>query len=150
MAKINHKVTITPFLWFENQAEEAAKFYCTVFKNAVILQSSPMIVTCQLEGQKIMLLNGGPYFKLSEAFSFFIECNTQEEVDYYWEKLSEGGEKSQCGWVKDKFGVSWQVVPHILGVLMSDPDQAKVKRVSEAMLKMKKLEIDTLLKASEN
>ena len=145
MAKITQK--ITPFLWYDTQALEAAKFYCSVFKNSKILYSSPMVLTFELEGQKIMALNGGPQFKLNEAFSFFIECDTQQEVDEFWEKLSAGAIKSQCGWVQDKFGLWWQVVPSILMKLVSDPDPKKSKRVMDAMLKMTKIEIKLLQQA---
>ena len=145
MAKIAQK--ITPFLWYDTQALEAAKFYCSVFKNSKILGESPMVVTFELEGQKIMALNGGPQFKLTEAFSFFIECDTQQEVDEFWEKLSKGAKKSQCGWVQDKFGLWWQVIPSILMKLVSDPDPKKSKRVMDAMLKMTKIEIKLLQEA---
>jgi predicted 3-demethylubiquinone-9 3-methyltransferase (glyoxalase superfamily) len=152
---------ITPFLWFDNQAEEAAKFYVSVFKNSKILSVSRFqdagpgqnekvtVVEFVLDGQKVTALNGGPYFKLTEAFSFLVDCETQQEVDTLWEKLSEGGSKSQCGWLKDKFGLSWQVVPTILGKLMSDPDPKKSRRVMEAMLKMSRLDIATLQRAYE-
>jgi predicted 3-demethylubiquinone-9 3-methyltransferase (glyoxalase superfamily) len=140
---------ITPFLWFDNQAEEAAKFYCSVFKNSKIIGSNPMIVTFELEGQKFMALNGGPQFKFTEAISFFVDCETQEEVNYYWEKLCEGGKESQCGWLKDKYGMSWQIVPSILGKLMGDPDPVKSQRVLNAMLQMKKIDIAKLKEAYE-
>jgi predicted 3-demethylubiquinone-9 3-methyltransferase (glyoxalase superfamily) len=138
---------ITPFLWFDNQAEQAAKFYCSIFKNSKIVNSSPMIVTFELEGQKFMALNGGPQFKFTEAISFFVDCETQEEVNYYWEKLSEGGNESQCGWLKDKFGMSWQIIPSILGKLMGDPDHVKSQRVMNAMLQMRKIDIAKLKEA---
>jgi predicted 3-demethylubiquinone-9 3-methyltransferase (glyoxalase superfamily) len=140
---------ITPFLWFDNQAGEAAKFYCSVFKNSKIIGSNPMIVTFELEGQKFMALNGGPQFKFTEAISFFVDCETQEEVNYYWEKLCEGGKESQCGWLKDKYGMSWQIVPSILGKLIGDPDPVKSQRVMNAMLKMKKIDIAKLKEAYE-
>ena len=142
MAKIAQK--ITPFLWYDTQALEAAKFYCSIFKNSRILDESPLVVTFELEGQKIMALNGGPQFKLTEAFSFFIECDTQQEVDEFWEKLSVDAIKSQCGWVQDKFGLWWQVIPSILIKLMGDPDKKKAQRVMDAMLKMTKIEIKLL------
>lgn len=145
MAKIAQK--ITPFLWYDTQALEAAKFYCTLFKNSKILNESPLVVTFELEGQKIMALNGGPQFKLNEAFSFFIDCDSQEEVDELWKKLSTGGKKSQCGWVQDKFGLWWQVIPGALMKLMGDPDKKKAQRVMEAMLKMTKIEIKLLQQA---
>jgi predicted 3-demethylubiquinone-9 3-methyltransferase (glyoxalase superfamily) len=140
---------ITPFLWFDNQAGEAAKFYCSVFKNSKIIGSNPMIVTFELEGQKFMALNGGPQFKFTEAISFFVDCETQEEVNYYWEKLCEDGKESQCGWLKDKYGMSWQIVPSILGKLIGDPDPVKSQRVMNAMLKMKKIDIAKLKEAYE-
>lgn len=145
MAKISQK--ITPFLWFDSQALEAAKFYCTIFKNSKIVNASPMVVTFELEGQKFMGLNGGPQFKFTEAFSLFVECESQEEVDELWGKLSAGGAKSQCGWLKDKYGLSWQVIPSILMKLMSDPDPVKSKRVMDAMMKMSKIEIKKLQEA---
>ncbi len=154
---------ITPFLWFDTQAEEAAKFYVSIFKNSKILDSSQygdegqeihgkpkgeiMVVQFELDGQKFSALNGGPHFKFTEAVSFSIDCKDQAEVDYYWEKLSEGGQKSQCGWLKDKLGLSWQVVPEALGELMSDPDPVKSDRVMAAMLKMTKLDIEVLKRA---
>lgn len=141
------KQKITPFLWFDTQALEAAKFYGTIFKNSKILNASPMVVTFELEGQKFMALNGGPQFKFTEAFSLFVECETQEEVDELWEKLSAGGAKSQCGWLKDKYGLSWQVIPSILMKLMSDPDPVKSGRVMQAILKMSKIEIKLLQEA---
>lgn len=139
--------TITPFLWFNNQAGEAAKFYVSIFKNSKVISSSPMSTTFELDGERIMALNGGPHFKLNEAFSFFVSCETQEEVDNFWEKLSAGGEKSRCGWLKDKFGLSWQIIPTALGQLIGDPDPVKSKRVLDAMLKMNKIDIEELKKA---
>jgi predicted 3-demethylubiquinone-9 3-methyltransferase (glyoxalase superfamily) len=139
---------ITPFLWFDNNAEEAVKFYASVFKRSKIIQLHPMVSTFELEGQRLMALNGGPNFKFTEAISFFISCETQEEVDYYWNTLSGGGGKEDmCGWVKDKYGLSWQIVPIILGELMSDPDHQKSEKVLQAMLKMKKLDIEALQRA---
>ncbi len=151
---------ISPFLWFDDQAEEAVNFYTSIFKNSKILnvtrygevgpgpKDSVMTVAFQLEGQEFMALNGGPHFKFTEAISFVVKCKTQEEVDDLWEKLSEGGgEKIQCGWLKDKYGVSWQIVPTILGEMISDPNRAKSQRVMEAMLKMKKIEIEGLKRA---
>lgn len=150
---------ITPFLWFDTQAEEAAKFYTSIFPNSKINETSRykentpgqagsvMTVSFSLDGQEFTALNGGPVFKFTEAVSFYIHCRDQAEVDHYWEKLSAGGEKSQCGWLKDKFGVSWQVVPDILVKLMSDPDPVKAGRVTQAMLKMTKLDIAELQKA---
>jgi len=151
---------ITPFLWFDHQAEEAVKFYTSIFKNSRIgkiarygeeaekiagrPKGSVMTVEFQLEGQEFVALNGGPHFKFTEAISFVVNCQTQEEVDYYWEKLSEGGKEVQCGWLKDKYGLSWQIVPTVLGELLSDEDAAKSQRVMQAMLKMVKLDIKKL------
>jgi predicted 3-demethylubiquinone-9 3-methyltransferase (glyoxalase superfamily) len=152
---------ITPFLWFDNQAEEAANFYVSIFKNSKIVKvarygeagpgpkGSAMTVAFQLNGQEFIALNGGPHFKFTEAISFSVDCQTQDEVDEFWEKLSAGGEEGQCGWLKDKYGLSWQVNPAILGELLSDPDPQKSKRVMEAMLKMKKIDIKTLKQAAE-
>lgn len=151
---------ITPFLWFDNQAEEAAQFYTSIFKNSKILnvsrhgdagpgpKGSVMVVSFQLEGQQFTALNGGPLFKFSEAFSFVVTCENQQEIDHYWTKLtSNGGQESQCGWLKDKFGFSWQIVPTALGKLMSgDPKQSN--RVMQALLQMKKLDIATLEEAA--
>jgi predicted 3-demethylubiquinone-9 3-methyltransferase (glyoxalase superfamily) len=150
---------ITPFLWFDNQAEEAAKFYASVFKNSKIVdvtrygeagpgpQGSAMTVTFELGGQEFIALNGGPHFKFTEAISFSVDCKTQEEVDEFWRRLSEGGEEGQCGWLKDKYGLSWQINPTILGEMLSDPDPEKSKRVMQAMLKMKKIDIGRLKQA---
>lgn len=138
-----HKVT--PFLWFDNKAEEAAKFYVSIFKNAKLLSPT----TFQIDGQEFIAFNGGPHFTLTPAISLFVNCETQEEVDELWEKLSEGGEKSRCGWLKDKFGLSWQIIPSILGKLMHDKDPEKAKRVMDAMLKMNKLDINELKRAYE-
>lgn len=141
------KQKITPFLWFDNQALEAAKFYGSIFKNSKIVTTSPMIVTFELEGQKFIALNGGPQFKFTEAISLFVECESQEEVDEFWEKLSAGGAKSQCGWLKDKYGLSWQVIPSMLMKLMGDPDPKKSQRVMDAIMKMSKIEIKLLQQA---
>jgi predicted 3-demethylubiquinone-9 3-methyltransferase (glyoxalase superfamily) len=150
---------ITPFLWFDNQAEEAAKFYTSIFKNSKIraiaryLEGSPgpvgtvMTVAFELDGQPFTALNGGPLFRFNEAISFVVHCETQAEVDEYWEKLSGGGAESQCGWLKDKFGVSWQIVPDALIELLQDKDAAKSKRVMQAMLQMKKIDIQALKQA---
>jgi predicted 3-demethylubiquinone-9 3-methyltransferase (glyoxalase superfamily) len=150
---------ITPFLWFHDRAEEAANFYVSIFKNSKVTSTSRygdagpgpkgsvMVVKFQLEGEEFMAINGGPTFTLSPAISFVVNCKTQEEVDEYWEKLSAGGEKVQCGWLTDKFGLSWQVVPTILGELMADKDPVKSNRVMQAMLKMTKLDIKTLKQA---
>jgi predicted 3-demethylubiquinone-9 3-methyltransferase (glyoxalase superfamily) len=152
---------ITPFLWFDNRAEEAANFYTSIFKNSKILsvsrygeagpgpKGSAMSVTFELQGQQFMALNGGPQFTFSPAISFFVNCETQEEVDDLWEKLSAGGKKNRCGWLQDKFGLSWQIVPSILGKLLQDPDRDKSKRVMQAMLQMDKLNIQGLKEAAE-
>jgi predicted 3-demethylubiquinone-9 3-methyltransferase (glyoxalase superfamily) len=152
---------ITPFLWFDDKAEEAVEFYTSIFKNSKIGRISRygeegpgskgtlMTATFQLNGQEFMALNGGPYFTFSPAISFFVNCETQEEVDELWEKLSEGGEKQQCGWLKDKYGVSWQIVPTALGVLLQDKDAEKSSRVMKAMLQMNKIDIAILKQAYE-
>ncbi|UBM60184.1 VOC family protein [Marinilongibacter aquaticus] len=135
--------SIYPCLWFDGKAQEAAAFYCSVFKNSKITASNPMVVNFELNGKKFMGLNGGPHFQFNEAVSFVIQCENQDEIDYYWTKLTaEGGIESQCGWLKDKFGLSWQVVPSVLPKLMSDPEKAP--RVIEAFMKMKKFDIATL------
>ena len=131
---------VTPFLMFEKNAEEAMKFYISVFKNAKITSPGSF----EIDGQEFLVYNGGPYFKFSEGISLYINCETQNEVDELWEKLSEGGEKSMCGWVKDKYGVSWQVIPTALMKLLYDPDPEKSKRVMDAMLKMNKIIIKDL------
>ena len=134
-----------PCLWFDGRAKEAADFYCSIFKDGKILQENPIVVTFTARGLKFMALNGGPHYQFTPATSFVIECDTQDEIDYYWEQLGDGGRYDQCGWLTDRFGVSWQVVPSILGPLMSDPERAP--RVTAAFLKMTKFDIDTLLKA---
>jgi predicted 3-demethylubiquinone-9 3-methyltransferase (glyoxalase superfamily) len=150
---------INPFLWFNDQAEDAAKFYVSLFKNSKVLnvarygeagpgpKGTAMSVTFELAGQKFMALNGGPHFKFSEAISFFINCETQQEVDELWEKLSAGGEKSRCGWLKDKYGLSWQVIPTALGEMLQDKDPKKSQRVMQAMLQMDKIDIARLKQA---
>lgn len=150
---------ITPFLWFDNQAEEAINFYTSIFKNSKIGsvarygEEGPgdpgkvMTANFELEGQEFIALNGGPYFKFTEAISFFVKCEDQPEIDYYWEKLSDDGEIQQCGWLKDKFGISWQIVPVILGQLLNDPNAQKARNVNKAMLQMVKLDIAELKKA---
>ena len=140
---------ITPFLWFDGQSEEAARFYTSIFKKSKIESISPMSATFRLDGMKFIALNGGPQFKFTEAISFFVSCNTQKEIDYFWQKLSAGGEKSRCGWLKDRFGVSWQIVPPILGELLNDEDDKKSNRVMQAMLKMTKLDIRKLKQAAK-
>ena len=143
MAQISQK--ITTFLWFDNQALEAANFYCSVFNNSKVLNASPMVVTFELEGQKFMAINGGPTFKFTEAISLFVDCESQAEVDDFWTKLTaNGGAESMCGWLKDKYGLSWQIIPNALMKLMSDKDQTKSQRVVQAMLKMKKINVKAL------
>jgi len=156
---------ITPFLWFDDQAEEAVSFYTSIFKNSRIVamtrygeegaevsgrhEGTVMTVAFQLDGQEFVALNGGPSFKFTEAISFVVNCESQHEVDHYWEKLSAGGDPKaqQCGWLKDKYGLSWQIVPTVLGELLSDPDPEKSRRVMKAMLQMKKIDIATLKQA---
>jgi predicted 3-demethylubiquinone-9 3-methyltransferase (glyoxalase superfamily) len=159
------KQKITPCLWFDDQADEAANFYTAIFKNSRIVTitrygeagyeihrkpaGSVLTVAFELDGQSFTALNGGPLFKFNEAVSFQVNCESQDEVDYYWDKLSAGGDKraQQCGWLKDKYGVSWQVVPTVLTEMINDPDSAKSQRVFEAMLNMRKLDIETLQRA---
>lgn len=153
---------ITPFLWFDNNAEEAMNFYLSVFKNSKMINSSRygegapmpkgtfMVGTFTLDGQEIMVLNGGPHYKLTPAFSLLVNCETQQEIDYYWEKLTaDGGKPIQCGWLEDKFGVSWQIVPTILGELMGKGDAEKSNRMMQALMKMDKLIIADLRRAYE-
>ena len=147
---------ITPFLWFDDQAEDAMNFYTPIFKNSKVIsiaryggegpgaEGSVMTATFQLEGQEFIALNGGPHFSFTPAISFFVNCETQEEVDEFWERLSEGGEKGQCGWLKDKYGVSWQIVPSVLMQLLQDADSEKARRVTKAMLQMGKIDIEVL------
>lgn len=134
-----------PCLWFDGQAKAAAEHYCAIFKNSKITAENPMVVTFELNGSKFMALNGGPAYKPTPATSYVIECATQEEIDYYWEKLGEGGRYDKCGWLDDKFGFSWQIVPAVLHQLMTDPDKAP--RVVEAFMKMSKFDIQTLMEA---
>ena len=154
---------IAPHLWFDSSAEEAAKFYTSIFKNSRIMhvarygdagakvsgrpKGSVMSVVFELEGQRFMAINGGPIFKFSPAISFMVNCDTQQELDGIWNKLTEGGEIEQCGWLRDKYGVSWQIVPTVLGEIMQDKDPAKLERVMEAVLQMKKLDIEGLKRA---
>jgi predicted 3-demethylubiquinone-9 3-methyltransferase (glyoxalase superfamily) len=138
---------ITPFLWFDGKAEEAARFYTSIFTNSKVESITPMSATFQLDGLEFIALNGGPHFTFTEAISFFVRCETQEEIDYFWEELSAGGEKGRCGWLKDKFGVSWQIVPPVLGEMLNDEDDKKSQRVMQAMLKMGKLDIKALKQA---
>lgn len=134
---------VTPFLWYDNNAEEAMKFYVSIFKNAKITSTGSF----QIDGQEFMVFNGGPEFKFNEAVSLFVNCDTQQEVDELWEKLSAGGQKSRCGWLKDKYGLSWQIIPSSLINMLNDKDPAKSKRVMDAMLKMTKINIEDLQKA---
>lgn len=154
---------ITPFLWFDNQAEEAVNFYTSIFKNSKIVKvvrydeagaavsgrqkGTVMTVAFELEGQEFVALNGGPHFTFSPAISFVVNCETQEEVDELWEKLSEGGEKQRCAWLKDRYGVSWQIVPTVLVEMLQDKDPEKAKRVMNAMLQMDKIDIAGLKRA---
>ncbi len=150
---------ITPFLWFDDQAEEVANFYTSIFNNSNIVSATRygeagprpagtvMTVTFQLDGQEFMALNGGPEFKFNEAISFFVNCETQEEVDDLWERLSNGREEVQCGWLKDRYGVSWQIVPTVLGEMLQDEDAERLQRVMKALLQMKKIDIGGLKQA---
>jgi predicted 3-demethylubiquinone-9 3-methyltransferase (glyoxalase superfamily) len=161
MASMNKSIMqrITPSLWFDKQAEEAVNFYISIFKNSSITsvtrygeagpgpKGSVMTVTFELEGQAFNAINGGPYYTFTPAISFLVNCKTQEEVDELWEKISVGGEVVQCGWLKDKYGISWQIVPTILGELLNDPDPVKSQKVMKAMLQMKKISIEGLQKA---
>ncbi len=152
---------ITPCLWFDNEAEDAASFYVSVFEDSQILdtthygeagpgpEGTVLTVSFRLRGQEFMALNGGPDFKFNEAVSFQVSCESQEEVDRFWDTLSDGGEESQCGWLKDRFGLSWQVIPTALPKLLSDPDAQKSQRAMEAMLQMRKIDIDALTRAAE-
>jgi len=152
---------ITPFLWFDGQAEEAMNFYVSVFKNSRVgkvtrygagapaPEGTVMSATFQLEGQEFIALNGGPMYRFTPAISFFVSCETQQEVDELWAKLSAGGEQQQCGWLKDKYGVSWQIIPSLLGKLLGDKDAAKAQRVMQAMLQMRKIEIRGLQQAAD-
>jgi predicted 3-demethylubiquinone-9 3-methyltransferase (glyoxalase superfamily) len=152
---------ITPFLWFDNNAEEAINFYTAIFKDSKVVSMSRygdagpgpkgtvMSATFQLAGQQFMVLNGGPQFKFTEAISLYVDCDTQDEVDYFWQRLSEGGQPGPCGWLKDKFGLSWQIIPKALGEMLGDKDAKKSQRVMEAMLKMSKIDIAALRRAYE-
>ena len=151
---------ITPFLWFEGNAEEAANFYISIFKNSKMgkisrygdagpgPKGSAMSVTFQIEGQEFFALNGGPQFKFTPAISFFVNCETQQEVDDLWEKLSAGGRTDRCGWLQDKFGLSWQIIPTVLGQLLGDKDPQRAKRAMQAMLQMTKIDINKLQQAA--
>jgi predicted 3-demethylubiquinone-9 3-methyltransferase (glyoxalase superfamily) len=150
---------ITPFLWFDNNLGEAIDFYTSVFKNSKVSNiityndvsegqvEKVTTATFELEGQKFMALNGGPMFKFTEAVSFFVSCNDQAEIDYYWEKLTEGGQESRCGWLKDKFGLSWQIIPYNLGQLLNNSEPQKAKKAMDTMLQMGKLDMAVLEKA---
>ena len=146
---------ITPFLWFDGNAEEAMKFYTSIFKNSKIISTMPgpngtiMGGTFVLDKQEFQALNGGPKYKFTEAISLFVRCETQPEIDEMWAQLSEGGQESMCGWLKDKFGLSWQIIPPVLGELLSDKDRAKTNRVMQAMLQMSKIDIAKLKQAHE-
>ena len=141
---------ISPFLWYDTQAEEAANLYTSVFPDAKIEMTSDFIGVFEIQGQRFYALNGGPMYKFTEAFSLSVDCKTQEEVDRYWTKLTaDGGQEGPCGWCKDKFGLSWQVTPSLLGQMLSDTDRKKAARVMEAMMKMKKLDIAALKRAYE-
>ncbi len=154
------KQKITTWLWFDGQAEEAAKYYTSIFKNssldnvmrygpgAPVPEGTVLTATWTIEGQQFVGLNGGLQFKPSEAVSFFVDCDSQEEVDYYWNKLTEEGQESQCGWLKDKYGISWQIIPSILGELLQNKDRAKAGRAMQALLKMKKIDIVKLKEAA--
>lgn len=153
--------TISPCLWFDTQAEEAANFYVSIFKNSRIVKvsrygdsgpgvpGSAIVVEFELDGQRFQALNGGPQFQFTEAISLSISVDTQEDLDYFWTKLTDGGAEGQCGWLKDRYGLSWQVVPTVLGELMCDPEPARSKRVMEALFAMKKLDINILREAYE-
>jgi len=163
MSNIAASQKITPFLWFDKEAEDAAKLYVSLFKNSAIenvarytdagqeitggTPGKVMTVTFTLEGQRFIALNGGPMFKFTEAISFMVGCDSQEEVDFFWSKLTEGGQESQCGWLKDRFGLSWQIVPRAMFELLGDKDRKKAARATEAMLKMKKLDLAQLRRA---
>ena len=152
---------ITPFLWFDSKAEEAMNFYVSVFKNSKVVRVSRygeaglgpkgtvMSATFQLDGQDFFALNGGPQFAFTPAISFFVNCETQQEVDEMWERLSEGGKKERCGWLKDRYGLSWQIIPSVLGKMLQDPDAEKAGRVMQAMLQMDKIDIKRLKQAHE-
>ena len=152
---------ITPFLWFDGKAEEAMNFYVSVFKNSKVVRVSRygeagpgpkgtvMSATFQLDGQDFFALNGGPQFAFTPAISFFVNCETQQEVDEMWERLSEGGKKERCGWLKDRYGLSWQIIPSVLGKMLQDPDAERAKRVMQAMLQMDKIDIERLKQACE-
>ena len=141
---------INPFLWYDGNIEEVVEFYTSIFKSSIVTSVNPMYAVIELEGQKLFLFNGGPGNPFTDAISLFITCETQEEIDYYWEKLTNGGKESRCGWLKDKFGLSWQVVPSILTSLVWDQNRVKADAAMHAMLKMVKLDIKALQEAHDN
>ena len=157
-------ISIKPHLWFDKEAEEAAELYCSIFPDARILETvryedapgpegrqTISVVTFEIQGQKVIALNAGPEFKLNEAFSFYVSCDTQEEVDEYWDKfIATGGEEGPCGWLKDRFGVSWQIIPKLLEELLNDPDKERADRVMEAVLQMRKIDCDALRAAYDD
>ena len=145
---------VTPFLWFDHNAIEVANFYLSIFRQAKILSEinsagDNQFISLDLAGNSLTIFNGGPHFKFNEAFSLFVDCEDQEEVDYYWNKLIQGGKEGQCGWLKDKYGLSWQIVPRALGIFLQDPDRIKADRALQAMLKMKKIDVAKLTLAFE-
>jgi predicted 3-demethylubiquinone-9 3-methyltransferase (glyoxalase superfamily) len=139
---------VTPFLWFKDKAHDAAKFYCSIFKGSKVVRKDGMSATVRLQGRTYILFNGGEHYRLTPAFSMFITVKTQKEVDYYWNKLLNGGQESRCGWLVDKYGLSWQVIPEILGALLSHKDRAKSGRAMQAMLEMRKIDIKALKQAA--
>jgi len=142
---------ITPFLWYNGNVEEVVDFYTSVFKSSKVISRNPMGATVELEGQQLNLFNGGPLFPFTEAISLYVNCDAQEEIDYYWNALTrDGGKESRCGWLKDKFGLSWQIVPSVLGTLLWDKDRKKADAAMQAMLKMVKLDIKALQEAHDN
>ncbi len=143
------KNKISTCLWYDGKAQEAANFYVSLFKDARVLSSNPMTTIFELDGHQYVALNGGPMYKFTEAVSLMVNCETQDEIDRYWSKLSEGGSEGQCGWLKDKYGLSWQVIPSVLGKLLTDPDREKSGRAAQAMFSMKKIDIAGLQRAFE-
>ena len=141
---------ITPFLWYNGNVEEVVNFYTSVFKSSKIISKYPMGATIELEGQQLNLFNGGPMFQFTEAISLYVNCDTQDEIDYYWDALTQGGKESRCGWLKDKFGLSWQIIPAMLGSVLFDSDRKKADAAMQAMLQMGKLDIHALQEAHDN
>ena len=141
---------ITPFLWYNGNVEEAVNFYTSIFKSSKVISRNPMGATVELEGQQLNLFNGGPLFPFTEAISLYVNCETQDEIDYYWNALTKDGKESRCGWLKDKFGLSWQIVPSVLGPLLWDKNKSKADAAMQAMLKMVKLDIKALQEAHDN